>query len=345
VELLRRFNMRVSLYDEERCEALESNPDCQNPFLDDAWILADIGFLAGKPKRAMQVVQAGWDLVIVDEAHHLAWAPDAVSPEYALVEQLAAISTGLLLLTATPEETGPTSHFARLRLLDSVRYHDLATFERDVESCGRLLPLVERLAGGKKPTKADRKALEAMGFPIEATVDELVTGLLDRFGAGRVMFRNTRRHLSGFPTREATLYPLASGADTEVKWLVDLLRKLDEDKVLLICRSQAQALRLRDDLKRFCDVRTAVFHEEQSLIERDRGAAWFADPEGARLLITSSIGGEGRNFQFAHHLVLYDVPANPEVLEQRIGRLDRIGQTHTIQIHVPYQPGAEAGYR
>jgi ATP-dependent helicase HepA len=54
------------------------------------------------------------------------------------------------------------------------------------------------------------------------------------------------------------------------------------------------------------------------------------------LLICSEIGSEGRNFQFARHLVLFDLPLNPELLEQRIGRLDRIGQKQDIQIHVPF---------
>jgi ATP-dependent helicase HepA len=84
-------------------------------------------------------------------------------------------------------------------------------------------------------------------------------------------------------------------------------------------------------------IRSAAFHEHLSLIERDRAAAYFADTEqGAQALICSEIGSEGRNFQFAHHLVLFDLPANPDLLEQRIGRLDRIGQTEAIDIHVPY---------
>ena len=76
-----------------------------------------------------------------------------------------------------------------------------------------------------------------------------------------------------------------------------------------------------------------------TLLQRDRNAAWFAAEDGARILLCSEIGSEGRNFQFAHHLVLYDLPENPELLEQRIGRLDRIGQTATIHIHVPYVRG------
>ncbi|MEE3178667.1 MAG: helicase-related protein, partial [Verrucomicrobiota bacterium] len=79
---------------------------------------------------------------------------------------------------------------------------------------------------------------------------------------------------------------------------------------------------------------------ELTLLQRDRNAAWFAEPEGARILICSEIGSEGRNFQFAHHLVLFDLPDNPELLEQRIGRLDRIGQTETINIHVPVIRGS-----
>jgi len=72
---------------------------------------------------------------------------------------------------------------------------------------------------------------------------------------------------------------------------------------------------------------------------RDKNAAYFAQEDGARILISSEIGSEGRNFQFSHHLVLFDLPLDPSVLEQRIGRLDRIGQKHDIHIHVPYIQG------
>ena len=77
-----------------------------------------------------------------------------------------------------------------------------------------------------------------------------------------------------------------------------------------------------------------------TIVQRDRNAAWFSESDGARLLICSEIGSEGRNFQFAHHLILFDLPIHPELLEQRIGRLDRIGQTEDIHIHVPYVVGS-----
>jgi ATP-dependent helicase HepA len=74
-----------------------------------------------------------------------------------------------------------------------------------------------------------------------------------------------------------------------------------------------------------------------SLINRDRAAAYFANLEdNAQILICSEIGSEGRNFQFASKIILFDLPLNPDLLEQRIGRLDRIGQQNNVQIHIPY---------
>lgn len=61
-------------------------------------------------------------------------------------------------------------------------------------------------------------------------------------------------------------------------------------------------------------VNLAQFHEELTLLQRDRNAAYFSEEEGARVLLCSEIGSEGRNFQFAHHLVLFDLPENPELL-------------------------------
>jgi ATP-dependent helicase HepA len=84
----------------------------------------------------------------------------------------------------------------------------------------------------------------------------------------------------------------------------------------------------------------AVFHEGLTLVQRDRNAAWFGQENGARILLCLEIGSEGRNFQFAHHLVLYDLPIDPDLLEQRIGRLDRIGQRSEIHIHAPFVRGS-----
>ena len=75
--------------------------------------------------------------------------------------------------------------------------------------------------------------------------------------------------------------------------------------------------------------------ECQSLNEIVRRLILQIADNGAQVLLSSSIGSEGRNFQFACHLVLFDLPENPDLLEQCIGRLDRIGQTRDVQIYVP----------
>lgn len=122
-----------------------------------------------------------------------------------------------------------------------------------------------------------------------------------------------------------------------VEWLLDHLIAHRHEKVLVICAKAEIALQLEQVLREREAIRAAVFHEELSIIERDRAAAYFATEEsGAQVLLCSEIGSEGRNFKFASQLVMFDLPFNPDLLEQRIGRLDRIGQIHDIQIMVPY---------
>src|SRR5699024_4655492 len=115
------------------------------------------------------------------------------------------------------------------------------------------------------------------------------------------------------------------------------LKNHSQEKVLIICQQTETVLQLEKILREKEGIRSAVFHEKMSIVERDRAAAYFAQQEdGAKVLLSSSIGAEGRNFQFACRLVLFNLPVNPDVLEQSIGRLDRIGQTRDVQIYVPY---------
>lgn len=382
VELLRRFNLWFHIFDEERCAAIEAPSPGANPFLDDQFVLASISLFSGNQRRVQQALDAGWDLLVVDEAHHLGWAPDSVSPEYAAVEQLGHTTPGLLLLTATPEQLGMASHFARLRLLDPERFHNLETFIREASQFREVALLEHKLterqpfsatdvAGLKRLLNDTEKNIRALLGAIEGGDDtarhDLMEALLDRHGTGRVMFRNTRATISGFPGRVARLKALPAPAeaaalfdaladefeadhptdaaahfapefarDPRIAWIADLLQTVAPAKVLLICRTQAKAAAIEAALRQQVNVKMAVFHEGLSLVQRDRGAAWFSEEEGARVLIASEIGSEGRNFQFAHHLVLFDLPLDPELLEQRIGRLDRIGQTSEIQVHVPF---------
>jgi ATP-dependent helicase HepA len=358
LELMRRFNLWFHLYDEERCKALEADDPGCNPFLDDQLVLCSQALLRGP--RLEQALEAGWDLLVVDEAHHLGWTEAGASPEYAAVERLAAAIPALLLLTATPEQLGIAGHFARLRLLDPDRFSDLQTYRKQAEGFRATARKAERLLSPEPLTDAEREALG--GLPGEDS-ETMLSRLLDQHGTGRVMFRTTRAQVPGFPRRAPRMAPLAGplkGAlrefeadleetperhawafkdDPRLPWLAQLLHDTGEDKLLLLCRTRGKAEAIEAALRHHLKVKAAQFHEGLTLVQRDRAAAWFAEPGGARILICSELGSEGRNFQFAHHLVLFDLPLDPGVLEQRIGRLDRIGQTEEIQVHMPYLAG------
>jgi ATP-dependent helicase HepA len=421
VEMLRRFNLHFRIFDEARLDDLMASadaidedvePEVENPFMGEQLVLCSIEFMTANPDHFAQCLRAEWDLLVVDEAHHLQWSPHQASDEYLLVERLAAQTRGVLLLTATPEQLGKESHFARLRLLDPERFPDYDAFVGEERTYEPIAQVVEDLLQGRELSDADLALLEQTidegdnkvlldrlvlrqaqedsaghgpdkaGQPDALSPEqdarlELVEHLLDRHGTGRVLFRNTRAAVRGFPEREVFDYPLTlpeayatlldelkdvhatlllapelihdsvasderwTNFDPRLPWLGAQLEQLHPQKVLVIAASAETALDIAWYLKKRTGVHAAVFHEGLSIVERDRAAAFFADTEtGAQVLVCSEIGSEGRNFQFAHHLVLFDLPLNPDLLEQRIGRLDRIGQTETISIHVPYLEGS-----
>ena len=388
VEMLRRFNLRFTVLDEERCIALEASEE-GNPFESAQLVICSLRLLSMDETRAEQALAAGWDLLIVDEAHHLAWSESESSPGYACVEALAGATPGVLLLTATPEQLGADSHFARLRLLDPDRYPNLGQFREEqaaYEPVRRLIDDVLEIdfttdsSGkaavdaalaefiGRAPDNILAHADDAEAF--DAARNIAVGELLDRHGTGRVLFRNTREAVGGFPGRSLQAHPLAppeefdqtaltvldrlqpetalgdgwESVDPRVAWLTEWLQANRGEKLLVICARPDTAVDLETHLRLREGIRSASFHEGMHLVARDRAAAYFAETEnGAQVLVCSEIGSEGRNFQFAGHLVLFDLPLNPDLLEQRIGRLDRIGQTRTVCIHVPYfEVGAQA---
>ncbi len=373
IEMRRRFNLHFSLFDLTRTAAIKEHDPELNPFLTEQRIIASIDLMLDHPDLHEQAIEAGFDLLVVDEAHHLMWNEEAGGNDrYELVEDFANKTAGVLLLTATPEQLGVESHFARLRLLDPQRFDDLERFLEEEEQYQQTAKIAEILMSDVPLQNEQIKALE--GLLGHAITDEpeqryrAIHELLDRHGTGRILFRNTREAIQGFPGRDCLPAPLpmpegwnTTGklreqmwpeelnldgswmeTDPRVTWLMELLRKeLKHKKVLLIARSGPVVEALESALRLHAGIRTAMFHEGMSLLERDQAAAYFAEESyGAQILLCSEIGSEGRNFQFASDLVLFDLPANPDVLEQRIGRLDRIGQQNRIQIHVPYIEGS-----
>ena len=374
IEMRRRFNLQFSLFDLTRTASIKEHDEETNPFLTEQCIIASIDLLLDHADLKQQALDAGFDLLVIDEAHHLTWHEDPETGEgvgndrYDLVAEFAAQTAGVLLLTATPEQLGVDSHFARLRLLDPQRFDTLDHFLQEEAQYSHTAKIAEVLMSDEPLNEQHQSVLvELLGHEVEQDHEaryKAINELLDRHGTGRILFRNTREAISGFPGRDCIPAPLLApehwpttgklreqmwfeetqldGAwmehDSRLPWLMEILRKdLKHKKVLLIARSGPVVEALETALRIHGGIRTAMFHEGMSLLERDQAAAYFAEEGyGAQILLCSEIGSEGRNFQFASDLILFDLPSNPDVLEQRIGRLDRIGQQNRIQIHVPY---------
>ncbi|KDN26746.1 ATP-dependent helicase [Vibrio fortis] len=401
VEMMRRFNLHFSIFDEERC--IEAFAESDNPFDTQQYVLCSLDFLRKSRKRYEQALEGEWDLLVVDEAHHLEWSQDKPSRQYQVVEGLAENTPGVLLLTATPEQLGRESHFARLRLLDPDRFYDYDAFVEEEEQYAPVADAVTALFSGIKLEDSQKNQItellsEQDVEPLFRVIEgdspeeeqaiarqELIDNLMDRHGTGRVLFRNTRAAIKGFPKRNVHLLPMeipsqyttsmrVSGMiggkmtpearamkmlypeeifqefegeesswwqfDSRVNWLLEKIQEKRSEKILVIASRASTALQLEQALREREGIRATVFHEGMSILERDKAAAYFAQEEGgAQVLICSEIGSEGRNFQFANQLVMFDLPFNPDLLEQRIGRLDRIGQQRDIDIHVPYLKG------
>ena len=376
VELARRFNLRCRIFDDAFMAAQFQPAAGDNPFYDEPLGLCGFSFLTTAPPALLsRLIDAGWDMVVVDEAHHM----QSGGSLFQQVQQLSETVERMILITATPGHLAARSHFARLRLLDPDRYTDYGQFKTQSRAFGQVARIAQTLADGRHADPDSlRRISHLLGIPAHTIKEkltqtagrqDLIKTLIDRHGTGRVMFKNTRRTVGGFPGRRAHLVPLdvdgngvstrrrlnleamqdfglqpVSGEttfkdDPRVAWLENYLRDHREEKALLICRTSGKVNALYEALEKRININVGRYHEEMTLVQRDRNAAWFAEAGGAELLLCSEIGSEGRNFQFARHLVLFDLPPDPELLEQRIGRLDRIGQTGLVQVWVPFVRG------
>ncbi|MCC7441127.1 MAG: DEAD/DEAH box helicase family protein [Bdellovibrionales bacterium] len=371
VELFRRFNLLFTVVNAVDTAGAEED------LRERALCLISMEALKGSERLRAVALELSWDLMIVDEAHRIQWFsadPEDVdsvglsemdaaasieeNEEYGFYLEMARKVEGVLLLTATPEQLGHEGHFARLHLLDPDRYPSLSAFHEEQESYSKLMKALNALPEGDRLSAAKVNPL-LKKFPVPGlesaaerddgkfSAREIVRALVDRYGTGRSFFRNTRSRVAQgsvtFPKRHVhphALDPSKKGGNAKMEWLAEFLRENPSEKVLLITHADARVTEIETELKRLVNVKTASFHAQQPILVRDRQAAYFAEPEGARILICSEMGSEGRNFQFAAHLVLFDLPMEPDVLEQRIGRLDRIGQRRDIHIHVPFEKGS-----
>ena len=365
-----------------------------NPFEANPLIITSIDELTKDPDKAISAASSSWDLVIVDEAHHLQWEPEGASPAWNLVNNISKQTKSLLLLTATPRHKGLTTQYGLLHMIDPKKFCDFEDFVIEMEMLDQIASCAKEIANTKnipKNTKkqlevlfeGDTELLETLQKGSESIYEDVLEKLIDRYGTGRLIYRNRKCNLDYFPVRKVYLEPLkptnsyikrlesldpedldsrelmdyATGRklltsaerisykeDPRAKWLAELIQKYPNEKIFVICSSKTRVLEVAQhvsEILNFTQEKSneffTLFHEDKSLLARDKEASAFASSlSPSKVLIASELGGEGRNFQFLQHIVLLDLPTTPEYLEQRIGRLDRIGQQGTIHIHIPY---------
>ena len=321
---------------------------------------------AKRPEHASVIEEIPYDLVIVDEAHHLRNARTVL---WQFVNRLRR--TYLLLLTATPVQNDLDELFNLVTLLQPGQLSTLRAFRRDhvtrgdrreprdPEGLRRLLTDVmvrnRRASTAVALTHRVARTVTVAPTPAEqALYTELSTFLRQRCRPGseitRMMAQTLQMELGSSPhAAAATLQRLVGGMqagalqsdlrrfheqaravrdDAKSRALLDLVRAWP-DKLLVFTRFRATQEHLAWVLREAGET-VALYHGALRRAEKDAAVRAF---EGqARILLATEAGGEGRNLQFAHGLVNYDLPWNPMRIEQRIGRLSRVGQTRDVHV-------------
>lgn len=351
VELFRRFSLLGTIV----------NSDLRNRFAADAMlfsceslvIVSSEDLLAGD-SLSVALLHESWDMLIIDEAHHFNVTDDA----FTQIQELCSRVSDLLLLTASPDALNAEAFFALLQLIDKHKYRSFETFLHERSQYHLVAGIAEKILDGVSLDVSEEELLmrelpgaieDIAALHTTDAREQFVRMLIDICGVGRTLFRNSRAVISGFPKRKVRFVPLEGRRDAELPlevmaWINEFLLSDEAGKVLLICCEMKRMRLLEQALTKVKSRKVALFHEEMSIVQLDRSAAWFADPEGASLMIATQIGAEGRNFQYADHLLMCDLPDEPEQLEQRIGRLDRIGRIGDVSVVIPYVKNSRTAY-
>ena len=349
-ELWRKYHQVFVLLDEARLADVDRDFGSGfNPFDVHRHAVIGLDTLVARPRLTEQAAVAG--LLIVDEAHHLRRPKGHPGePAYRAVAPIAALNRHTLLLTATPLEDDAHGFFRLLQLLRPEEFPEDEGFEARLARRQPLPPCASSTRrtdiGGLPPR---------VPLPVDLPADPGWRNLiaLERALRGRpaphaVARREKARLLRAAVSSGASLLAKVSSDDAELKrlatawlaadpriaWLAreGALWKSRGEKTLVFAAERETVDHLRIELSRRAQLRTGVFHEDLSPGQRDIEVAQFRLPSGPSMLLATECGGEGRNFEFCHRLVLFDLPWSAVAVEQRIGRLDRIGRDKPVEI-------------
>jgi ATP-dependent helicase HepA len=351
-ELWRKYHQVFVLLDDRRLADVEKDYGSGfNPFDAYRQVVVSMEMLTESRRLAEQAAEAGIDLLIVDEAHHLKRAPGHPgNAAYRAIQPIADLGRHVLLLTATPLEDDVHGFFRLLQLLRPESFPEDENFADRLERGEPLPPCTSATRrvdiGGLPPRQpfavdlSGAAGLEPL-IGLERAMRELPAG---NAVARRKKSRKIARALSSGAALEALLAPrnaknreLARAAmlsDPRIEWIARRAphwRSLGEKTLVFVAHRETLEA-IKTAMSRLAQLRISVFHEDLTPGQHDIEVAQFRTPGGPSMLISTESGGEGRNFEFCTRLVLFDMPWNPMTVEQRIGRLDRIGRMIPVEI-------------
>jgi len=330
-ELWRKYHQVFTLLDGPRLADVARDFGAGfNPFDVHRRVVIALETLVARPELTQQAVAAGIDLLVVDEAQRIRRPRGHPGDAgWRAVAPIAALGRHVLLLSATPLEDDAHGFFRLLQLLRPDDFPEAMSFE-------------DRLAQGTPlpPCTSSTRRSDIGGLPPRVGIPiDLPGGGTDEPAARAIPALDpVARRNKLERTRRALVF------DAALDWLVgNALRWRDAKEKSLVFVAERQTLEmLRTALSHRAQLATAVFHEELSAAQRDTQVVRFRDPGGPSLMISTEAGGEGRNFEFCRRLILFDLPWKPTVVEQRIGRLDRIGRRMPVEI-VYFRPASGIG--
>jgi ATP-dependent helicase HepA len=355
-ELWRKYHQVFTLLDEARLADVARDFGAGfNPFDVHRRAVIALELLVERPDLAKQAAAAGIDLLVVDEAQRLRRPPGHPGePGYRAVAPIAALGRHVLLLSATPLEDDAHGFFRLLQLLRPDEFPEPLDVDARLASGTPLPPCTSatrRVDIGGLPPRAPRPIdVPAWWVPTAPLVADAARDALAR---KRALDRVRRALASGAALRAAqglTNTDLRAQAeagdrvDPRLAWLIaqaPAWRDAGQKTLVFVAHRESLDM-LRDACSARAALATGLFHEELSAARRDLEVARFRAGDGPSLLISTESGGEGRNFEFCDRLVLYDLPWKPSTVEQRIGRLDRIGRRIPVEI-VYFRPDEGLG--
>lgn len=315
---------------------------------------------AKRSPHAELVLKQDYDLVVIDEAHKL---KNHKTKNYQFARQIK--KKFCLLLTATPVQNRLDELFYLVTLLKPGYLGDAESFFNDYRSGKNKVKNEEKLRGLiNKVMVRNRRADTGLNWPkrfvqsIEIPLSQEERALYDSLytlretdfvqgfslltlqreacSSREAVFVTIKKMLQSHNNSrlEALMTPIiekiqAVKRNSKAEKALELIQSIN-DKVIIFTEYRATQLYLQWFLKQH-DITSVPFRGGFKRSKKDWMRTLFEN--NAQVLIATEAGGEGINLQFCHHVINYDLPWNPMRIEQRIGRIHRLGQKNDVHIY------------